>query len=251
MMDVPIYDIDGTTVTEEPLPAVFETPYRPDLIQLAVSTMQANASQSYGTDELAGLRTSAESFGAGRGVAMIPRSNNRGKRVPQTVGGRRSHPPKAEANRGKDINDNERRLATRSALAATADPERVTERGHVIPDDFQTPIVLTDDFENLEKTKTVVNLLQELDVYADVERADDNRNRRAGRGTMRGRARQQPTSILFVTSEEAGPSLAARNLAGVDVATGSNVSVKELAPGGHAGRLTVFTESALEEVTDR
>lgn len=251
MMDVPIYDIDGSTVAEEPLPDVFETPYRPDLIRQAVVAMQANASQPYGTDEYAGLRTSAESHGAGRGMAMVPRSNNRGRRVPQTVGGRRAHPPKAETNRGKDINDNERQLATRSALAATADPDLVADRGHMIPDDFSTPIVLTDDFETLQKTKTAVNLLQDLSVYADIERADDNRNRRAGRGSMRGRARQQPTSILFVTSSEAGPSLAARNLAGADVATANNVSVEELAPGGHAGRLTVFTESALAEVSER
>lgn len=250
-MDVPIYDIDGSTVTEESLPSVFETAYRPDLIQQAVSAMHANASQPYGTDDLAGLRTPAESFGAGRGMAMVPRSNNRGKRVPQTVGGRRAHPPTAEADRSKDINDTERQLATRSAIAATADPTLVAERGHAIPEEMQTPIVLTDDFETLQKTKTVVNILEDLSVYQDIERADSNRSRRAGKGTMRGRARQQPSSILFVTSVEAGPSIAARNLAGADVATAANVSVRELAPGGHAGRLTVFSESALEEVSDR
>jgi large subunit ribosomal protein L4e len=52
-----------------------------------------------------------------------------------------------------------------------------------------------------------------------------------------------------VTSEE--PSKAARNLAGADVATASNVSAEDLAPGTHAGRLTVWTESALAEVADR
>lgn len=250
-MNVPIFNIDGTEADEVTLPSVFETPYRPDLIRRAVVAMQANATQPYGTDDLAGLRTSAESFGAGRGVAMVPRANNRGRRVPQTVGGRRSHPPKASADRGKDMNDQERQLATQSALAATADAALVAERGHAVPSEFTAPVVVTDEFEELVKTRTVVNLLEELSLNGDIERADRGRNRRAGRGTMRGRARQQPVSILFVTSAEAGPSRAARNLAGAGVATATNVSVQDLAPGGHAGRLTVYSESALEEVSER
>lgn len=52
-----------------------------------------------------------------------------------------------------------------------------------------------------------------------------------------------------MTADE--PSKAARNLAGVDVATAANVSAEDLAPGTHAGRLTLFTESALEEVAER
>lgn len=250
-MDVPIFDMDGTAAGETALPPVFETPFRPDLIRRAVDATHANAAQAHGVDPLAGLRTSAESFGAGRGVAMVPRANNRGKRVPQTVGGRRAHPPKAAADRGKGINDRERRLATRSAIAATADADRVAERGHAVPDDLVTPVVVTDAFETLEKTRTVVELLRALSLEGDIERADRNRGRRAGRGTMRGRARQQPVSILFVTSDGAGPSRAARNLAGADVATAGNVSVHDLAPGGHAGRLTVFTASAVEEVGER
>lgn len=250
-MDTPLYQLDGTSDESLTLPSIFETPYRPDLIQRAFTTMHANAIQPHGTDELAGFRTSAESFGAGRGVAMVPRSNNRGRRVPQTVGGRRAHPPKAEADPGKDLNDTERQLATRSAVAATADADLVAERGHAVPDGFEAPVVVSDDFETLQKTQSVLGVLEAIGLDADIDRADRNRGRRAGRGTTRGRARQQPTSILFVTSDDTGPSRGARNLAGADVATASNVSVLDLAPGGHPGRLTVFTESAIEEVGER
>lgn len=250
-MDVPLYNLDGTTNEAVPLPSVFETPHRPDLISTTAVAMQANATQPYGSDDYAGLRTSAESFGSGRGLAHVPRSNNRGKRVPQTVGGRRAHPPKPAADRGKDLNDQERQLATRSALAATADVSLVAERGHVVDDELDVPVVLGDDFESLEKTQAVVGVLEAIGLAGDVDRADQNRGRRAGRGTTRGRARTEPTSILFVTSDEAGPSRAARNLPGVDVATASNVSVLDLAPGGHPGRLTVFTETALAEVGER
>ena len=91
-------------------------------------------------------------------------------------------------------------------------------------------------------------MLEALDVDADIERADETKIK-AGQGSMRGRKYRRPSSILFVTSDE--PSKAARNLAGVDVATAREVNAEDLAPGGAPGRLTVFTESAIEEVSER
>lgn len=241
-------DIDGNEAGSVELPAAFEAPYRPDLIKRAVLAAQANAKQPYGADAFSGKRTSAESFGSGRGLAHVPRSNGRGRRVPQAVGGRRAHPPKAETDRSMKINDQERQQAVRSAIAATADAELVADRGHRIPDDIELPVVVDDAFEDLEKTREVVELLESLDLHADIERAEDA-NVRAGRGTTRGRTLRRPASILFVTGET--PSRAARNLAGVTVATGRSVSAEDLAPGTHAGRLTLWTEHALEEVAER
>src|SRR5699024_9935700 len=175
----------------------------------------------------------AESFGSGRGMAHVPRSNGQGRRVPQTVGGRPAHPPKEENDRSLKLNDNERKLATRSAIAATADAELVAERGHEVSGfDGELPLVVSDEFEDFEKTREVADLLETLGVADDIERAED-RTVRAGRGTTRGRKYKRPTSILFVTSEE--PSRAARNLAGADVATAGEVNTEDLAPGTHAG----------------
>ncbi|EMA53126.1 MULTISPECIES: 50S ribosomal protein L4 [Halococcus] len=244
-----VYDTDGTEAGDVELPDVFETPHRPELIGRAVRTAQANRAQPYGADDYAGMRTPAESFGSGRGMAHVPRSNGQGRRVPQTVGGRPAHPPKEENDRSIKLNDNERKLATRSAIAATADAERVSERGHEVAEfDGELPIVVDDEFEELVKTQDVVSLLESLGVHGDIERAED-RTVRAGRGTTRGRKYKRPTSILFVTSGE--PSRAARNLAGADVATASEVNTEDLAPGTQSGRLTIWTESAIEEVEDR
>ena len=250
-MNATIYDLDGEESGSLDLPEVFGTQFRPDLIKRAVGVAQANAKQDYGADELAGLRTSAESPGSGRGMAHVPRTNGQAARVPQAVGGRKAHPPKAEKDQGKEINDKERKLAFRSAVAATVDADAVDERGHEFEDDLDLPVVVSDDFEDLEKTKEVVSFLEGLGAYADVKRADEGRSVRAGQGKLRGRKYQTPTSILFVTSSDAGPSKAARNLAGVDVATAANVDVEDLAPGTAAGRLTVWTESAVEEVNER
>ena len=248
-MEATVRDLDGDDAGTIELPDVFETPYRPDLIRRAVVAAQANRKQAYGADELAGMRTPAESPGSGRGMAHVPRSNGRGRRVPNTVGGRRAHPPKAEKDQSKKLNDKERQLATRSAIAATADPALVAERGHVFDDDLDLPLVVSDEFEELVKTQEALATLEALGVADDITRAEDGRSVRAGRGKTRGRKYRQPKSLLVVTSEE--PSRAARNLAGVDVATASEVNVEDLAPGAHPGRLTLWTESALEEVAGR
>ncbi|AXG07610.1 50S ribosomal protein L4 [Haloplanus rubicundus] len=248
-MQATVRDLNGEDAGTVDLPEVFETAYRPDLIKRAVLAAQANRKQAYGADPYAGLRTPAESFGSGRGMAHVPRENGQGARVPQTVGGRKAHPPKAEKDQGKGINDKERKLAIRSAIAATTDAERVAERGHAFDSDLDLPLVVSDDFEDLVKTREVVDVLEALGVHADIERADEGRTIKAGQGKARGRKYREPKSILFVTSEE--PSKAARNLAGADVTTAREVNAEELAPGTHAGRLTVWTESAVAEVADR
>ncbi|WP_135363724.1 50S ribosomal protein L4 [Halosimplex halophilum] len=247
-METTVRDLDGDDDGSLELPEVFETAYRPDLIRRAVNAAQANRKQDYGSDDYAGLRTPAESQGSGRGMAHVPRENGQGRRVPQTVGGRRAHPPKAEKDRGLDINTKEKKLAVRSAVAATADADTVADRGHDFDDDVELPLVVSDDFEDLVKTQEVVDVLESLGVDADIERADDA-TVRAGRGTTRGRKYNRAKSILFVTSEE--PSKAARNLAGADVTTAAQVNAEDLAPGGDAGRLTVWTESAVAEVAER
>jgi len=247
-METTVTDLNGDDDGSVELPDVFETAYRPDLVRQAVQAAQANRKQDYGSDDYAGMRTPAESQGSGRGMAHVPRENGQGARVPQTVGGRKAHPPKEEKDQSLDINTKEKKLAVRSAVAATADADTVAERGHDFDDDAELPLVVSDDFEDLVKTQEVVDVLAALGVDADIERADDA-TVRAGRGTTRGRKYNRAKSILFVTSEE--PSTAARNLAGADVTTAREVNAEDLAPGGDAGRLTVWTESAVSEVADR
>ncbi|WP_418282514.1 50S ribosomal protein L4 [Halorubrum sp. DTA98] len=248
-MNATVHDLDGGDEGSIELPDVFETAFRPDLIGRAVSAAQANRKQAYGADEFAGLRTPAESFGSGRGLAHVPRSENVARRVPHAVSGRRAHPPKAEKDQTKKLNDKERQLAIRSAIAATADPDVVAERGHAFDDDVELPLVVSDEFEEVVKTQDALAFLEAVGVADDIERAEEGRSVRSGRGKTRGRKYSQPKSVLVVTSEE--PSRAARNLAGVDVATASEVNAEDLAPGAHPGRLTLWTESAIEEVADR
>ncbi|ADI73755.1 50S ribosomal protein L4P [Methanohalobium evestigatum Z-7303] len=248
MSKVNVIDLSGNVKSEIDLPQVFNESLRPDLIKKAVLSSQANRLQPYGPYARAGLNTSAVSWGSGRGVAMVPRlaNSSRAARVPQSVGGRRAHPPKPETDRTEKINKKEKKLAIRSAIAATTNPELAKKRGHVF--DVELPVVADDELENLTKTKDVVNFFKTAGLYKDVLRAKEGKHVRAGKGKSRGRKYRQKKSVLIVVSDNNSVIKAARNLPGVEVATIGSLNAELLAPGTHAGRLTVWTESAISSL---
>jgi len=245
-----VLNLSGSPVREIDLPTAFSEDYRPDIIKKAVLAAQANRRQPYGTSRYSGMRTSARSLGSGRGIAQIPRlvNSNRAARVPQATGGRRAHPPKVEKDWSEKINKKERRLAIRSAIAATIMPELVRARGHRLEEDCQVPLILEDAFESLTKTKDICGVLQSINLWEDVLRAKNGRKIRAGRGKLRGRKYKHPKSVLIVVSDYSGVEKAARNLAGVDVVTCDRLNAELLAPGTHAGRLTIWTEGAIAKL---
>ena len=247
-MKAQVRTLTGEIAHEIDLPEIFNEEYRPDLIKRAVLALQSTRFQPHGTNPYAGIRTSAESWGSGRGVAQVPRLKNgsRVARVPQATGGRAAHPPKVEKILVKDINRKEKQKAFRSAVAASTYQDLVRERGHLFEGDL--PLVFEDRFEEITRTGDVISALSALGVYADVERAKGSKKVRAGRGTMRGRRYKQRKSVLIVTGGE--PLRAARNLAGVDVVTVDQLNTELLAPGTQAGRLTVWTESAIRRLEE-
>jgi Ribosomal protein L4 len=101
MKKINVYSLKGKVTGEMELPEIFSEEFRPDLIKRAVLSAQSARIQPWGTDPMAGKRTTAESFGAGRGAAMVPRvkgsrhpAGSKGAFVPQTTGGRKAHPPR-------------------------------------------------------------------------------------------------------------------------------------------------------------
>ena len=172
--------------------------------------------------------------------------------------GRRAHGPKVEKDWSRKLNRNERRLARNSALAATADVDIVSGRGHRFAEEISTlPIILGDYSENGEKidfeafnlsggTRKVSAIFEALGLGDDLRRARDGRKIRAGKATMRGRVHKTPKSVLLVVANKDGLAKAARNLPGVDVVAAKDLSAEHLAPGGDLGRLTVFTKTAVE-----
>jgi len=247
-MKTEIKTITGEVAGEIELPAVFDEVFRPDLIKKAVLALQSTRYQPHGTNPLAGLRTSAKSWGSGRGEAKIPRIKNgsRAARVPQATGGRAAHPPKVEKVLIRKVNKKENSKAIRSAIAATVRPELVAARGHRF--EGEVPFVVENAFGDLTRTADVIATLRALNVYGDVERSAESRKVRAGRGKMRGRRYKQRKSLLVVTGGE--PLCAARNLAGVDTVSVANLNAELLAPGTQAGRLTIWTVGAITKLEE-
>ena len=246
-MKVNIYKKDGSSTGQVDLPAVFATEFRPDVIRKAVNAAHANRRQPYGAYKLAGHGPHA-SVRSGQGIARIPRETQGGQAtfVPPAVKGRRAHPPKVEKNWSEKANRKERQLARASALGATAVEDIVRTRGHQFKEGLTLPVVVADDIEAIEKTKDLIAAFEKLGVGDDLVRADEGKHQRPGKGKLRGRRYKTPKSILFVVSGLEAPVLtAARNITGVDVATPDMLSTELVAPGGDAGRLVVFTKSAL------
>lgn len=243
-MEASVFDKSGKKASTIEVPGVFSEPFRPDVIKKAVLAAQANRLQPYGPDRTAGTLTSAHSWGSGRGAAHVPRLTNgsRAARVTQARGGRSAHAPNPNKIYSEKINDKERLLAIRSAAAATINKDLVRARGYKYEGDL--PLVVSDDIEAIEKTSDVVGLLTAIGLEADLERARQKQVR-GGRGKMRGRQYRKKVGVLIVVGEDRGIRRAARNIAGCDVVTLDEVNAELLAPGTHAGRLTVWSESAL------
>ncbi len=248
-MKANVRTLDGAVSREITLPRVFEEEYRPDLIRKAVMALQSTRRQPHGTHPYAGIRSSAVGWGSGRGMSHVPRIRNgsRAAKVPQAKGGREAHPPKVQKILLKFINKKEKEKAFCSAVAASILPDLVKGRGHRF--EGEVPVVLEDRFEELLKITEVITALTNAGVYADVERSKASRKVRAGRGKMRGRRYKQRKSLLIVTANQ--PLRAAKNLAGVDVVTVDQLNTELLAPGSQAGRLTVWTEGALQMLEGR
>lgn len=248
---VSAYDENGEKVGDVVLPDAFRVPVRKDLIRRAFLSEFTARLQPKGRDPMAGKRTSAESVGAHHGVSRVPRikGSMRAALVNMTRGGRLAHPPRVEKRIHEEINKKEKRLATMSALAATAIPDMVRARGHVFTAEA-TPIVVKPSVLNaVSKTRDARSLLDKLGILSDVERARRRIRTRAGKGKMRGRRLKKPVSILFILSDPYSPlARSVAGLPGVTVANPSQVSVLDLAPGGVPGRLTVIDERALEEL---
>lgn len=264
-MKLPIVNVDQNKTGEKQVPIQFSEHYRPDLIRRAVLALESTARQIYGADQEAGLRHSSTlskrrrnyrgSYGIGIGRVNRKIHSHRGTRFnwvgafsPQTVGGHRSHPPKAIKIWAQKINAKENRKAIRSAMGATLNKELVVQRGHHIPTTY--PFIVAGTFESLAKTQDVEKALLSLGFEQELERSVQKKVR-AGKGKWRGRRYQKKKGILIVVSGNCPLSSAGRNVAGVDVIPAKSLNAQLLAPGALPGRVALWTEKALDVLENK
>ena len=176
-------------------------------------------------------------------------SQGRVLEVPHSRKGRRAHPPKPYKTIIEKINYKEKCKAIRSAIAATCDLSLVQARGHLF--EGSAPIVVDDSFEEVKRVKDAVEALEKLGFTKDLERAKSGRRIRSGRARLRKGGYRQPVTALIVYSSDKGVWKAMRNIPGVNCVKVDELNADLLAPGGQAGRLTVWTLGALKELENQ
>ncbi|KHO46799.1 MAG: 50S ribosomal protein L4P, large subunit ribosomal protein L4e [archaeon GW2011_AR3] len=263
-MKIPVVNAMKNEVSKKELPRQFAEEFRPDIIKRVVIAIQGKKRQRYGAFPMAGKQSSAvvsrrrrDYRGSyGLGISRVPRKimSSRGTRMnwvgafaPGMVGGRRAHPPKAEKSFDLKVNKKERRKAIRSALAATMDKNIVMQRGHLVPENF--PFIIESQIENMEKTNEIFRALKAWGLENEYARNSEKKVR-AGRGKSRGRRYKMNRGMLLVVSKDCGLYRRCSNLPGVEIEIVSNLNAEMLAPGTYPGRLTLFTEAAIDRLAN-
>eukprot|EP00934_Nitzschia_sp_Nitz4_P000505 Nitzschia sp. Nitz4//scaffold20_size174350//134158//135306//NITZ4_002121-RA/size174350-processed-gene-0.113-mRNA-1//-1//CDS//3329541866//505//frame0 len=254
---VSVFSVSGDKSGETTLPSVMTAPLRPDIVQFVHTNMNKNKRQAFAVSIRAGKQVSASSWGTGRAVARIPRVGGGGtSRSGQGAfgnmcrGGRMFAPTKTWRKWHKKININQKRYAVASALAASAVPSLVMARGHVIEDVPEVPLVLETAVESTKKTSVAKDVLSAVGALADVEKAGDSKQIRAGKGKMRGRRYTMRRGPLIIYKSNDGVEQAFRNLPGVELCCVDRLNLLQLAPGGHMGRFCVWSQAALDSLDE-
>ena len=249
-MKINVLGTEGVTKKIE-LPVCFNTVIRPDLIALIWRIQQKK--QSYGAYPLAGRETSITVSHRrhvyktlyGKGISRVPRKvmsrrgesfNWRGAFMPGTVGGRAAHPPKATKKEIK-INKKINKTALKGAIAATGVPEFIEKK---YKKKLELPLVI-DSAILQKKPKEIAHFLTEL-----LKLKKRKKKVRPGKGKKRGRKYKKISKALIITSSKEDAKKIRSY--GFDCAQTNHLNITLLAPGGTPGRLTVWTEHAIEEL---
>ena len=252
MSEIKILEIDGSNQYKINLPQVFNTPYRPDVIQKAYNNINSYSFQKQGRYPAAGQLISAESRNTGLGIARLARAKGEGfPRAGQAAGvagvvhGRLAHPPVSWKNTYKKINKKEKFLALCSAIAATTNIDLIKKRGHKLNENLEFPIIVSNKIESVIKAKELKSILIKLGFAEDLQRTYVGRNKSVHK---KGANRRSALSVLVIVSNNAEIIKLDNSLPGVGVKSVKSVSVLDLAPGSKPARLTIFSENAIKEL---
>merc|ERR1712198_300865 len=263
--EVTVFNTSGGKEGSTVIPGVFHAPLRRDLVQFVHTNMRKNSRQAYGVQNhfgpmgiVAGHQHSAHSWGTGRAVSRIPRVSGGGThRAGQGAfgnmcrSGRMFAPTRTYRKWHRKINKTQKQQALASCLAATACAPLVEARGHRIAEAAkEIPLVVSDDIEKITKTKDAVECLENLGLSEELTKCQ-RKQTRPGKGKMRGRMYKRRRGPLVVYKNDDGCVKAFRNIPGVDLMCVDSLNLLQLAPGGHVGRLCVWSKAAFESLNGR
>jgi len=251
---VSVYKSDNAKeiVDSAPMPAVFNTPIRNDIISFVHTQLAKNRRQGHAVFYKAGAEHSAESWGTGRAVARIPRISGSGtSRAGQATFGnmcrkaRMFAPLKIWRKWHRKCNITQRRHAIAAALAASACTPLVMARGHRVQSVPEFPLVI--ESLNAPNTKSLLSTLNTFGAGEDLTKVRKSRHIRSGAGKYRNSRYVMGKGPLIIYGDDTeGVKRMAKNLPGVDTCHVQRLNILQLAPGGHLGRFLIFTKDAFK-----
>jgi len=262
-MKTQVLDINGQAKKIIELPKFFENEIREDIVSKVLEAKKRQ--QPYSPSPVAGKQHAAKGkivhrrhvwrSGYGRGQSRVPRKmlSQKGTKfnwvaaeVPQARGGMRTHPPKIlHFLKELKINKKENKIAFESALSATGNKKFIKRKyGRIENINKEVPFVVESEILNL-KTKQFFESLKKIlgnDLFsvAVVKKAI-----RSGKGKLRGRKYKSNAGLLIVIGEK--EKIKINNF---DVAQAKVLNTTDLANGG-LGRLTLYTEQAIQNLGER
>lgn len=263
-MKANLLDINGKKLKEITLPSCFSEKIREDIVAKVLEAKKTK--QPYGPSPVAGKQNSASGniqhtrsvwkTMQGKGISRVPRKimsrrgsqfNWVGAEIPNARGGRRAHPPKVDSMiNTKKINKKELEIALKSALAATVIAKMINEKYQTLNDKKieNLPLIVEDKFLGL-KTKQQIQSLGNILGKDLIEVALKRKKVRSGIGKLRGRKYKENAGLLLVIGEKEKTKINA-----IEIKKVKELSVTDLAKGG-LGRLTLYTEKALEDLNNK
>ena len=188
-MKTKLFDLKGNQTEDIDLPILFNFPYRPEIIKKAFVNLYSHRFQKQGRYPAAGEIVSAESRNTGLGIARLARAKGEGfSRAGQAAGvagvrkGRLAHPPESWKVTYKKINKKENNIAsTLCYILNSCQSELVNNRGHSVDEIKSFPIVVTNEIENIGKTKTCLKFYNALGLEKDLKRVEQSIKKRTGK----------------------------------------------------------------------
>ena len=248
-MSTKVFDLQGNELPTIELPPIFKFPYRPEVIKRVYVNLDSHHYQKQGRYPAAGEIVSAESRNA-----RLARAKGEGfSRAGQAAGvagvrkGRLAHPPESWKVIHKKINKKEKMIALYSSISSTAIGDLAKKRGHIIENIKSFPLVVTNELENIQKTKELYQVLKALGIEDDLSRVENSIKKRTGKSRRRGRSNRIGKSAIIVVGKNDSQLLKLNDsLPGITIKFVKNLSVLDFAPGSKPIRLAIFSQNAID-----
>lgn len=263
MVKLAIIDKTGKRISDYDLKLSGEI--RDDIFKKAVFFENSLFRQPYGSNPLAGKRQVINvskrrkgfrsTYGRGGSRTPVKAMWSRGTQfrfvgafAPQTVGGRKAHPPKSEKILMKNMNNKEWLKAFETGILASFNRNLVEKNGQKIPKDY--PFILDSSIEEIGKTSEFKTYLEKIGFKEEMTRLAIKKVR-AGKGTMRNRKyKSKRGPILVISSMDKSGFKASKNIEGFDVLTPDLLMASDFGMSEKPGRAVLFTKNAIDELME-